>query len=245
MKIVVIGNDNDDFINKILETYPNFQSETRESADIQPHLPVDPCVTHQGKISDHRVLFVNAGALDDDASEIEKDSRLLIDSLFKRIVGGLHWFFLVIRVGTDADDMVRLLHTFKRVFGEDAMRYTMIVFSNSIRISRYGKDLSSYVSDLPDNVQKLMRSIDKDFFWAFDKLDSAEAFNVGITRLTQDVDARAQKRRNKRCFKMEMMPSPTGSDDASLIDTRARRGRSTFYYIAVPFQRARGRCTIA
>ena len=227
MKIAIVGKDNDAFINKLHEAFPNFQSETKESADIQPHLPVDPCVTHEGKISDHCVLFVSAGALDNDASDIEKDPRLLIDSLFKRIVGGLHWFFLVIRVGTDKDDMVKLLHTFNRVFGEDAMRYTVVVFSNSSDISHYGTDLSSFLRNLPDNVQALMRySIDKDSVWAFDERDSAESFSESITRHTQDVDARAQKRRNKRCFKMEMMPSPTGSDDASPIGTRARRRSS-------------------
>ena len=217
LRIAVVGKDSDIFVKKLVKTYPKFDSDEKTAGT------KELCTRHRGKVGDQLVLFVDVGDLE--TVDSYTNPHPVIHSLFTGVSVGLHGVLLTLRVGVDEGTMIRAVNNFTSVFGSEVLKYTVLAFSNSCKLSRYDKSASEFSKNLPEKVSRLLKSpIDKGAIWAFDENDSNEAFSIKTEELTALIGDQSRKRNKKeRSFTYEMASRGTGL--ANPDESRNRRAR--------------------
>ncbi|XP_043086561.1 GTPase IMAP family member 4-like [Puntigrus tetrazona] len=100
---------------------------------------------------------------------------------------GPHAFIIIIRVGRFTEEEKNTVQNLKEVFGEQMLKYTMIIFTHKDQLKEEKKTIEQYLQDCDPDLGKLVRSCGSRFFCLDNKSASFPQFKDLISRVERMV----------------------------------------------------------
>ncbi|XP_050957124.1 GTPase IMAP family member 9-like [Labeo rohita] len=100
---------------------------------------------------------------------------------------GPHAFIIVIRVGRFTEEEKNTVQNLKVVFGEQVLKYTMIIFTHKDQLEEENKTIEQYLQDGDPELKKLVESCGNRFFCLDNKSASFPQFKALISKIEKMV----------------------------------------------------------
>ena len=192
LKVAVLGQDKygkSDFIKSVLALLSN-TSEIKELSGLE-----EQCVKHAGLINETWMLLVDTTNL-----ALDGNDSLIAKSLFATVDSGFDTFVLLLPARAP-NEQEHILETFLNIFGNEVLKYTVIVFCHTGHFQNGSDSLKCSLKDFSANVQKILKQpMSKQAIFAFDPRESSP------DKLLQKIvtDCKRQKAKRK-CYTAQML----------------------------------------
>ncbi|XP_016319858.1 GTPase IMAP family member 4-like [Sinocyclocheilus anshuiensis] len=107
------------------------------------------CHKAKGNVNGQKVAVIDTPGLFD-----TKEEQIVIEAKIKLCISlsapGPHVFLVVVQLGRFTAEEKNTVEQIQKIFGEQASKYTMVLFTNGDRLRRGKKSIHDFVKDSPD-----------------------------------------------------------------------------------------------